>query len=116
MTKQFTANELRDYILEQRKTNPKYLAYCEVEEFKDIPKGTKLYFGICNDKISTYDEDTEYKNEILSGWSESWHFHYKGKFILIEEVKESEIKVLEEIKIPKVIEYKDRRYVLEREK
>ena len=122
----FTANELKDYILEKRKTNPKYLAYCEVEKFYDIPKGTRLYFGIydgiCGNYISTYDEDTDYKNKNFKfdyGHYYSWHDYYKGKFILIEEeveVKESEIKVLEEIKIPKVIEYKDRRYVLEREK
>ena len=119
MNKILTANELKDYILEKRKTNPKYLAYCEVEKFYDIPKGTRLYFGIydgiCGNYISTYKEETDNKNENFKfdyNFSYSWHSYYKGKFILIEEVEVKE----SEIKIPKVIEYKNRRYVLEKEK
>ena len=90
----FTTNELRDYILKKRKTNPDYLTYCELTKgFYDILKGTKLYFGILEDYISTYDEETKSKNRKFGydfdyAWSFDWHPYYKGKFILIKEPKE----------------------------
>ena len=102
--KTFTADELRDYILKQRKTNPDYLAYCELTEgFYYIPEGTKLYFGIFENRISTYDEETNYKNKIYYfdyEWSFDWHLYYKGKFILIKEPKEQKnaVKVKSKVK------------------
>ena len=85
MTKKtFTADELRDYILEKRKTNPNYLAYCELTKgFYDIPKWTRLYFGIFENRISTYDEEMN---------SKYWHNQYKGEFILIKEKVKSKVK------------------------
>lgn len=94
--KTLTVNELKDYILKQRKTNPDYLAFCEItENLIGIPKGTRLYFGISDNHISTYNEDTNNKNKKFEynfdyGWRFAWNIDYKSKFILIDEPKMKE--------------------------
>jgi len=59
------------------------------EALEDIPKGTKLYFVINNDYISSYEVDTKNRNKQFNydfeyQWSDYWGNKYEGEFELVE--------------------------------
>lgn len=58
------------------------------KDFKKIPKGTKLWFCLDGEYISTYDDYTENKNKELGyefdyRWSHFWKDKYTGQFELV---------------------------------
>ena len=71
--------ELTEYIKEYGITLAK-----TTEDFAEIPKGTKLWFGLYGIGISSYDDDTKDKNkEFGYNFNHQWIWaNYKGKFIV----------------------------------
>jgi len=71
------------------------------EEFEDIPKGTKLYFGIDNDFISSYEVDTKNRNKQFNydfdyEWFGGWYSVYEGEFELINKKTMKELLIKSE--------------------
>ena len=65
------------------------------EKFKNIPKGTILYFGIAGRYITTYNYEIGLKNEEFGykfnyEWESSWKRAYKGLFELVESEEQKE--------------------------
>ena len=69
------------------------------------PKETILWFGLHNENISTYDEDTKYKNkEFGYKFNYQWLFYtYKGDFIIEDEEMKEEMKKLNKEQFHKYI-------------
>ena len=82
-------NEFRDYIKEHGTTKARI-----TKGMHNIPKGTILFFGINDDKLSTYNEHTHSKNIDFGygfdySWRNIWKNEYEGEFELIDEKKQN---------------------------
>ena len=62
------------------------------KDFRGIPKGTKLWFGLDGEVINTWNNFTDNKNKEFNydfdyEWYNYWKNLYKGSFELVEELK-----------------------------
>lgn len=97
INKEYTADELLEIIKEKGIVKAK-----TTEELFDIPQGTTLFFGKeerDNNYISSglgchpvWKKNRKKKRKFDINWSESWHSSYKGKFILLEILSDTQEK------------------------
>ena len=98
-----TYNEATEYVKKNGIT-----LFKTTEHFQKIPKGTKLYFGLCSEYLSTHDSDIYGKNKEFGynfdyEWIEGWENKYKSSFELVEGKLEKPNKLI--IHCPKKEDY-----------
>jgi hypothetical protein len=79
-----TADELLEHIKKHGITKAR-----TEKDFRDIPKGTVLYFGINDNEISTFDKDTNHQNQQFKynfgyKWCGIW-YAYKVTFTILDD-------------------------------
>ena len=80
-------NKFLDYVKKNGITLAK-----TTNDFLKIPKGTKLWFGLGGEFLSSYDSFVSCKNKEFGykfgySWSNCWENYYTGQFELVEDKK-----------------------------
>ena len=77
-------NELYNYIKEHGITKAR-----TTEDYETVPKSTELWFGINDEYISTFNDDTDNKNKDFGYdfyYQLIWGKYYKGQFELVDNI------------------------------
>jgi hypothetical protein len=86
--KQFTVKEAYDYIKKNGITEFRLTEDLVFDSKVKIEKGEKIWFGVYEEYLSTFDENTQNRNVRIPcdyEWSDVWHDCYIGKLELVEE-------------------------------